>query len=81
MRASDQAARVCAAFATGSAMPREPRPDSLSQRSRLSASMSSDDSFLQPEPGTSAGDHLLSGLVPLAALVLSGAVYRRLRAG
>jgi len=25
-----------------------------------------DDSFLQPESGTSAGDHLVSGLVPLA---------------
>jgi hypothetical protein len=24
-----------------------------------------DDSFIQPEPGTSAGDHLVSGLVPL----------------
>ena len=27
-----------------------------------------DDSFLQPQPGTSAGDHLVSGLVPLAGL-------------
>ena len=27
-----------------------------------------DDNFLQPEPGTSAADHLLSGLVPLAVL-------------
>lgn len=24
-----------------------------------------DDNFLQPEPGTSAGDHLASGLVPI----------------
>ena len=27
-----------------------------------------DDSYLQPQPGTSAGDHLVSGLVPLALL-------------
>ena len=27
-----------------------------------------DDNFLQPEPGTSPGDHLLSGLLPLAVL-------------
>src|ERR671918_940667 len=40
-----------------------------------------DDSFLQPQPGTSAGDHLVSGLVPLAALVLAAWAYPRLRAG
>jgi uncharacterized protein len=40
-----------------------------------------DDNFLQPQPGTSAADHLVSGLVPLAVLVLMAAVYRRLRAG
>jgi uncharacterized protein len=40
-----------------------------------------DDNFLQPQPGTSAEDHLVSGLVPLAVLVLAGAVYPRLRAG
>lgn len=40
-----------------------------------------DDSFLQPSPGTSAGDHLVSGLVPLAVLVLAAAAYPRLRAG
>ena len=40
-----------------------------------------DDSFLQPQPGTSAGDHLASGLVPIAALALVAAVYPRLRAG
>src|SRR3954471_6159958 len=40
-----------------------------------------DDNFLQPEPGTSAGDHLLSGLVPLAVLLALAAVYPRLRAG
>ena len=27
-----------------------------------------DDNFIQPEPGTSAGDHLVSGLVPLGLL-------------
>jgi hypothetical protein len=40
-----------------------------------------DDNFLQPQPGTSAGDHLVSGLVPLAFLLGAAAVYGRLRAG
>ena len=40
-----------------------------------------DDSFVQPEPGASAGDHLLSGLVPLALLALAAAAYPRMRAG
>ena len=40
-----------------------------------------DDNFLQPNPGTSAADHLVSGLVPLLPLVLAGVVYPRLRAG
>jgi uncharacterized protein len=39
-----------------------------------------DDSFLQPQPGTSAADHLVSGLVPLAVLVLVAGTYSRLRA-
>jgi hypothetical protein len=29
-----------------------------------------DDNYLQPEPGTSAGDHLTSGLVPLGLLAV-----------
>ena len=36
-----------------------------------------DDSFLQPPPGTSAGDHLVSGLVPLAVLALAAWTYPR----
>jgi uncharacterized protein len=40
-----------------------------------------DDSFLQPQPGTSAADHLVSGLVPLAVLGLAALVYARLRGG
>jgi hypothetical protein len=40
-----------------------------------------DDNFVQTEPGTSAGDHLASGLVPLAVLGLLAAIYPRLRAG
>jgi fermentation-respiration switch protein FrsA (DUF1100 family) len=40
-----------------------------------------DDSFLQPSPGTSAGDHLVSGLVPVGLLVLAAVGYPRLRAG
>ena len=40
-----------------------------------------DDSFLQPQPGTSAGDHLVSGLVPVAVLLGVAAVYPRLAPG
>ena len=40
-----------------------------------------DDSFLQPEPGTSAGDHVVGGLVPLLVLGLAAWGYPRLRAG
>ena len=40
-----------------------------------------DDNFLQPNPGTSAADHLVSGLVPLALLVPAGFFYPRLRPG
>ena len=36
-----------------------------------------DDNFLQPNPGTSAGDHLVGGLVPLALLVAAAAFYPR----
>jgi hypothetical protein len=38
-----------------------------------------DDNYLQPEPGTSAGEHLASGLVPLAVLGLVALLYPRLR--
>ena len=40
-----------------------------------------DDNFLQPQPGTSAADHLVSGLVPLVVLVGAATAYRHLRAG
>jgi uncharacterized protein len=40
-----------------------------------------DDSFIQPEPGTSASDHLVSGLVPTAVLLGAAAAYPHLRAG
>jgi pimeloyl-ACP methyl ester carboxylesterase len=40
-----------------------------------------DDNVLQPNRGTSAGDHLASGLVPLAILVVLAWLYPRLRAG
>jgi dienelactone hydrolase len=40
-----------------------------------------DDNWLQPNPGTSAGDHLFGGLVPLALLVAAIALYPRLRPG
>ena len=38
-----------------------------------------DDNFLQPQPGTSAGDHLVSGLVPAAVLLLVAVFYPQLR--
>jgi uncharacterized protein len=40
-----------------------------------------DDTFLQPQPGTSAGDHLASGLIPIGVLVTVAAFYPRLRPG
>ena len=40
-----------------------------------------DDNFVQPQPGTTAGDHLVSGLVPLVVLVLAAVAYPYLRAG
>jgi uncharacterized protein len=40
-----------------------------------------DDSFFQPEPGTSAADHLVSGLVPLALIAGAAVLYGRVRAG
>lgn len=39
-----------------------------------------DDNFLQPEPGIAAGDHLVSGLVPLAVLGIVTLSYPHLRA-
>jgi dienelactone hydrolase len=40
-----------------------------------------DDSFLQPQPGTSAADHLAGGLVPVAVLLTAAALYPRLHGG
>jgi uncharacterized protein len=40
-----------------------------------------DDNFLQPQPGTSAGDHLVGGLVQLAFFLLAAWGYPRLRPG
>jgi dienelactone hydrolase len=40
-----------------------------------------DDSFVQPQAGTAASDHLVSGLVPLAVLALAAWMYPRCRAG
>jgi hypothetical protein len=39
-----------------------------------------DDNFLQPQPDVSAGDHLVSGLVPLGLLTLAALLYPQLRA-
>jgi uncharacterized protein len=40
-----------------------------------------DDAFGHPDPGTTAGDHLISGLVPVAIAVVLGLTYARLRPG
>ena len=40
-----------------------------------------DDQFVRPEPGVEAGDHLVSGLVPLAVLAVAAWIYGRSRAG
>jgi uncharacterized protein len=40
-----------------------------------------DDNFLQPQPGTSAGDHLVGGLIQTALFILFAWAYPRLRAG
>ncbi|MEN3339269.1 MAG: uncharacterized protein V7647_2945 [Acidobacteriota bacterium] len=40
-----------------------------------------DDSFLQPQRGVSARDHLVSGLVPIAVLAAFAVMYPWLRAG
>jgi hypothetical protein len=40
-----------------------------------------DDRFLQPEQGISAGDHLVSGFVPLLLLLAAALGYHRMRAG
>jgi dienelactone hydrolase len=40
-----------------------------------------DDNFLQPQPGTSPADHLVSGLVPVALLTAVAIAYRRRRPG
>ena len=40
-----------------------------------------DDAFVHPEPGTSAGDHLASGLIPIAVALTAAVVFPRLRAG
>jgi hypothetical protein len=40
-----------------------------------------DDNFLQPNPGTSAGDHLGGGLLLLGLVVAAGVFYGRVRAG
>jgi hypothetical protein len=40
-----------------------------------------DDSFLQPQPGTSATDHLVSGFVPLIGLAVAAVIYPRAACG
>ena len=66
---------------------RGPRIDTRSHEYRLFALAITvialhvvDDNYLQPQPGTSAGDHVVSGLVPIAVLGLAAWAYPRLRA-
>jgi dienelactone hydrolase len=40
-----------------------------------------DDNFLQPQPGTSAGDHLVGGLAQIAVFLVAAWFYPRLRPG
>src|ERR671922_1835972 len=40
-----------------------------------------DDNYLQPQPGTGPGDHVVSGLVPLALIGLAAWAYPRLSGG
>src|SRR5215208_2141032 len=40
-----------------------------------------DDNFIQPQPGTSAADHLVSGLFLTTVLLGFAAAYPKLRAG
>lgn len=39
-----------------------------------------DDNYIQPQPGTSAGDHLASGLIPVGVLLAVAAAYPHLPA-
>jgi len=58
-----------------------PQPLLFSCAATVVAAHAALDSFLAPEPGTSAGDHLLRGSATLALLGLAAAVFPRLRAG
>ena len=40
-----------------------------------------DDAFWHPEPGTSAGDHVVAALIPVTIAALLAAAYPRLRPG
>jgi len=40
-----------------------------------------DDNFVQPQPGTTAGDHLISGLIPVLLLAAAATVHPRMRPG
>src|SRR5215207_4409050 len=59
------------------------RRETLSFRAALAVIVVAvvDDAFVHPEPGTYAGDHLASGLVPPAIAVMAALAYPRLRPG
>jgi dienelactone hydrolase len=59
--------------------PRQPEAVLFRSLTALIALHVLDDNFLHPNAGTSATDHLLSGLVPLALLALAVWAYPRLR--
>lgn len=75
--------------ATGDATPvTHVRQESVIRRHRLYFAATAavmlhivDDNFLQPNPGVSPADHLVSGLVPLGLLGLGAWAYERVRPG
>ena len=64
----------CHTIAPGLVVSRFDSPASLSHVFQLAIHVV-DDNFLQPEPGTTARDHLLSGLLPVGLLVAVAVAY------
>ncbi len=75
-RPSGQAAHA----RSSSGLRAQPNPESLALALAVIALHIVDDNYLQPRPGTSAGDHLASGLVPVAILLVVAAAYPHLPA-
>jgi uncharacterized protein len=67
------ATRVAAAFRTETGLARVALG--------IAALHAADDNFFQPEPGTSAGDHLVGGLIQVAFFLVFAWAYPRMRPG